>query len=592
MPGDDPRPILRLAVFVLACAIASGPRTVLGVPGDLDPTFTAPTANVLSFFPAGGVAVQGDGKVVIAGTCFSDMPGCPMSSPEDFAVARLLSDGSLDTSFGSGGITYTDFTGQGDIAGTLLLQPDGRIVVVGTDYNHFALARYDTAGALDPTFGTGGKTVSSSFSFAGAGLLQNDGKFLVGGGYVGGHLERFASDGTVDTSFGTGGIVDTSVFDSVEGLAQQPDGKILVATSVGGEFPDRKLAVARLNGDGSLDSTFGTSGIASTTFAAGPSYAVAVILQPDNTIVAGGAVFPPSPYGFALARFEPDGTLDPSFGTNGQVTMFFDDKADQGGFLASGSVGTLLRDADGMLLAVGNRQSVRFRADGGIDVTFGIGGHVSSEGPRAALQPDGRFLVAGQGVERREGVCAPSGDADGDGIPDVCDPCVGGVSMDDVQLSIRRLSESLPNQVLSARGRLTFPIPPMIDPVANGMRMLLRDATGGVLFDVYIPGGPFGSVDGWTADAAHTRFRYNIRPRHSPIRGIRTISLTRADNVVRFRVAGKNSDYRVRESALPLSMSVVLDPPRAAAGICGETVLTSATCVFEGTGNGRRIVCR
>src|SRR5205823_641107 len=102
-------------------------------------------------------------------------------------------------------------------------------------------------------------------------------------------------------------------------------------------------------------------------------------------------------------------TLDPSFGTNGQLTMFFDDNPFPRSASPEDGVGTLLRDADGMLLAVGRYQSARFRADGGIDATFGVGGYVSGDGPRAALQPDGRFLVAGRGVERREGVCAPSG---------------------------------------------------------------------------------------------------------------------------------------------------------------------------------------
>ena len=100
--------------------------------------------------------------------------------------------------------------------------------------------------------------------------------------------------------------------------------------------------------------------------------------------------------------------------------------------------------------------------------------------------------------------------------------------------------------------------------------------------------------EGWAADATHTRFHYKAGRAHLgyvAIRGIRSISLTRADNVVRFRVAGKHSDYRIPESALPLSMTVVLDPPRAATGVCGETVLANATCVFGGTGNGRRVVC-
>ena len=111
-------------------------------------------------------------------------------------------------------------------------------------------------------------------------------------------------------------------------------------------------------------------------FGAGRSNALAVFVQPDGKVVAGGSVFYFGVFGFALARFESDGTLDPSFGTNGQLTMFFDESVFPTTFSDSDGVGTLLRDADGMLLAVGRYQSARFRADGGIDVAFGIGGHV------------------------------------------------------------------------------------------------------------------------------------------------------------------------------------------------------------------------
>src|SRR2546425_487768 len=111
--------------------------------------------------PYAGVALQADGKVVIAGGCTS-LPDCFSSSSPDFVVARLLTDGSIDTSFGSGGVARTDFTGQTDFAQALLLQPDGRIVVTGRADQNIVLARFDGAGALDSTFGTGGKTVSSS----------------------------------------------------------------------------------------------------------------------------------------------------------------------------------------------------------------------------------------------------------------------------------------------------------------------------------------------------------------------------------------------------------------------------------------------
>src|SRR5262249_17951851 len=142
------------------------------------------------------------------------------SAPADFALARYTTGGSLDTTFGSGGTITTDFAGNPDQASAVALQRDGKIVVVGETnafrglgVEDFALARYNTRGSLDTSFGSAGKVTTD---FAGGpdrafGLaIQSDGK-IVAAGYAGFRfaLVRYSTDGSLDAGFGIGGKVTT-----------------------------------------------------------------------------------------------------------------------------------------------------------------------------------------------------------------------------------------------------------------------------------------------------------------------------------------------------------------------------------------------
>jgi uncharacterized delta-60 repeat protein len=189
----------------------------------------------------GAVAVQADGKIVVAGAGSSD------GTDLDFAVLRLLPDGWIDASFGDGGSVTTSFSAGDDKAWSLGIQPDGKIVVAGTrrdDGNgDFALARYLADGSLDLSFGGDGTvvsaiTMSQDDLVAGTLLLQPDGKIVVGGSTVESMsvaaVARYLSDGSLDASFDSDGVaVVTGVLSNVWGLALQPDGKI-VATAQGG----------------------------------------------------------------------------------------------------------------------------------------------------------------------------------------------------------------------------------------------------------------------------------------------------------------------------------------------------------------------
>src|SRR5205823_5199649 len=135
-------------------------------------------------------------------------------------------------------------------------------------------------------------------------------------------VARYNADGSLDTTFGSGGTVTTNfgpgaTYDDADGVAIQSDGKIVVAGTCNRGGSDNVFAVARYNADGSLDSTFGSGGTVTTDFGLGGSddSAYAVALQPDGKIVAAGATYLGGvPGDFALARYNPDGTLDSTFG--------------------------------------------------------------------------------------------------------------------------------------------------------------------------------------------------------------------------------------------------------------------------------------
>jgi uncharacterized delta-60 repeat protein/uncharacterized repeat protein (TIGR01451 family) len=404
-----------VCLAILLVAVAAAP-ILAGRPGDLDPTF-AGDGRVTTDFAQGvdrgfAVALQSDGKVLVAGRAHT-------GSDHDFGLARYNSNGSLDTSFGTGGLATTDFAGSADYGRALALQSDGKIVVAGRagtgGDDDFALARYTISGTLDASFGTGGLVTTD---FAGEddrayGLaLQPDGKILAAG-YA--HtapvqddfaLARYTISGTLDTTFGTDGIVTTTFSgedDRGYGLALQPDGKIVVAGYAYAGLARDDFALARYTITGTLDTTFGTGGLVTTSFTTGDDHGHAVILQPDGRIVVAGYA-PGAGPDFALARYTITGTLDTTFGTGGLVTTDFanhDDRAygltlqSDGKIVAAGHAETGITPIDDFALA-------RYYNDGSPDSTFGTGGRVTvdfagqdSGAYSVALQPDGRMVAAG-----------------------------------------------------------------------------------------------------------------------------------------------------------------------------------------------------
>jgi uncharacterized delta-60 repeat protein len=307
--------------------------------------------------------VQPDGKLVVAGTSSGD-------GVNHVLLVRYLPDGRGDGSFGSGG-KITTTVGSHSRANAMLQQPDGKLVVAGSvvpspeGLSDVLLARFFPDGRLDAAFGTAGSVtthfVANNFEEANALLLQPDAKLVVAGRsdvlgtpFPSAILARYLPDGRLDPSFGIEGKV-TLTFgggSGINALVQQPDGK-LVAAGFGGlsRVTASFLVLARFQPDGRLDPTFGEGGKVTLASAGGGQ---ALIQQPDGTLVVAGSFSTSSGSGLLLVRYLPDGRLDPAFGAGGLVIT------DVGGRELPGA---LLQQPNGTLVAAGS-----FSASGATDI--------------------------------------------------------------------------------------------------------------------------------------------------------------------------------------------------------------------------------
>ncbi|MCF7734399.1 MAG: choice-of-anchor D domain-containing protein, partial [Akkermansiaceae bacterium] len=324
--------------------------------------------------------------------------------------------GDGDPIFGAHGKVTTAVGVANDAGRAVVVQADGRILVAGYTQvgtpEDFALARYRSDGTLDPTFGTGGKVttaVGTFKDFARCMALQSDGRILVAGEVSNGSasdfgIVRYLANGTLDPSFGTGGIASVSIAagnDFPKGLFARSDGKIVVAGAASTDF-----GVARLNTDGTLDTSFGTAGTVMTDFGTGTTdYAETALMQSDGRIIVAGRVSTATHgYDFGLVRYQADGALDASFGTGGKVSTTV------GGGNAEDICFSLTQQSDGRIIAAGDSlwgggstfEVVRYLANGSLDPSFGSGGigtyaisNASNHARAVAVQGDGNIIVAG-----------------------------------------------------------------------------------------------------------------------------------------------------------------------------------------------------
>ena len=333
-------------------------------------------------------------------------------------LSRVSADaGDLDTSFGTNGIVTTQLGAEVNIhsLSDVAIQADGKIIAVGhsgpSSNVDVMLARYNVNGSLDTTFGAGGIVKTDFFGFwdsAHAVAIQTNGKIVVGGpahlsdaSSANLMLARYNADGTLDTTFGSGGIVTNDYGYRIPDIAIQPNGRIVAVVQSGSSS---NFIVLRYNANGSLDTSFDADGIVETDFNSNNDIAHSVTIQSDNRILVGGVAGSGSSR-FAMARYNVDGSLDLTFGTAGKVTADVSGIEDDsearkitilpnGRILLAGSVE--IGDSVGLALA-------RFNSNGSLDTTFGFSGKVTTFFSEASLiycagleiMPNGKIVLGG-----------------------------------------------------------------------------------------------------------------------------------------------------------------------------------------------------
>jgi len=419
--------VLYKAVLLSMVLGLLGFTIALAAPGDLDTTFSGDglvTSYVVPSNPGRGdvvegIAIQSNDKIVAVGYSY-----VPSSSTSDFALTQYNPDGSLDTTFSGDGRVITNFGGY-DSAFDVAIQSNGKIVVAGqkcvSDICDVALARYNQNGALDATFSGDGKQI---FDFGGrdngsfGGLaIQSNGKIVVAGYIWNGTnydmaIYRFNTNGTPDTTFSGDGVAVGNFGpgrrDDTRDLVLQSDGKIVVVGLSGDVNGDNNdFAIARLNENGTADTTFSGDGRVTTNFG-GDEVAWGLDLQSNGKIVVAGAKSNGTLLYFVVARYNANGNLDTTFnGTGKKVFSVIPGAwsyARDVKVLSNGKIVVSGATANGSL---SDFAVVRLNSGGGFDSTFSGDGKVTvgfesydegeeDFGSTLAVQPvDGKYVLGG-----------------------------------------------------------------------------------------------------------------------------------------------------------------------------------------------------
>ena len=335
---------------------------------------------------------------------------------------RYSTTGMLDTSFSNDGVVSTDISNSNDEGKSLVIQPNGKIVLGGiTTKNgnaNFSIARYNANGTPDSTFSGDGKlftAVGTGYDEGKSVALQPDGKILIAGQTDNGANNDFAvvrydSLGNLDNSFGGKGIVTTDFGgqnDEGNCIRLQPNGKILVAGySYNGTNND--FAIVRYLSNGSLDPSFGTNGKKTISIGSGSDIAFTMAIQADGKIVLAGISHNGLNNDFAVVRLDSTGATDNSFD--------FDGKQTAGIGALDDDCKTVTLQSDGKILLGGVSYSgtnkdfalIRYNTDGSIDNTFDTDGRLTTD---FANTPDDAFSMVVQPADGKIVLCGETQNA-------------------------------------------------------------------------------------------------------------------------------------------------------------------------------------
>jgi uncharacterized delta-60 repeat protein len=353
-------------------------------------------------------AIQMDGKIVVA--------GASGYSNTDFVLARYNLNGSLDLSFGNRGVVITDIGSNNDLPNAILIQGDGKILVGGQSSRggvpKFAIARYEKDGSLDKTFGNKGIVITDfgNSCIINSLAFQSDDKIIAAGNFFNGSntdfaIARYKVNGSLDSSFNGNGesVSDFGNSENASSVAIQTNGKILV----GGYFTDpafiSHFVLAQYNSNGSIDSSFGSAGTTTSDFGNSQNFLVAISLQANGKILAGGYTYVNNSPDFAIARFNENGGVDSSFGSNGGVVTDIDSSYDLMTCLTINREGKIIAGGTSNIIFNYNLSLARYNQDGRLDSLFGTGGKLVGYFPDkninyslGVVQKDGKLVASGQ----------------------------------------------------------------------------------------------------------------------------------------------------------------------------------------------------
>jgi uncharacterized delta-60 repeat protein len=392
-----------------------------------DPTFSVDGMMTLNLAGGGAyfntgkeIIVLPDGRIVIAGHVI-------ISSVNYFAIARLNSDGTFDTTFDSDGYRLDNISIDGSTLGDLALQSDGKLVAVGSlqtiSDKDFVVVRYNTDGSLDNTFAVNGVLTVDPNGYDDEGLaisVQNDGKLVIAGnsfnlsGETDVTVIRINADGTLDPSFNSTGFLISDVAggdDVATDILALDDSRVLVSGySFSGVSTNDDFLLISLNSDGTFDNTFGVSGVTKTNVGSASDRAQTIAIQDDNKILMSGQIWVYTGGEWnteiGIVRYNEDGTLDntfsgdgkfvtPMIGTTTSFDMIYSTIVDPDGKILLGG-GSLTNDYSMYTFVI-----LRLNANGTLDDTFEGDGFYESNNfsfgyiDDFVFQPDGKLIALG-----------------------------------------------------------------------------------------------------------------------------------------------------------------------------------------------------